>query len=184
MARLSTSDASFYQLENTRHPALCGLTVDPASAARRAELRNVAGHRRTAAAEGTAVPAEGPGSGDEVGPAGVDRRPRFRHHLPRPALGAAVAGQRRAVARTDRPAGGTAAGQVPAALGDVLGGGLGQKSPRPVHQVAPGVDQRHGSGGHRSRHRRPEPASAAVRRGHLGTGPRTRYHPAVVGRPR
>src|SRR5271168_1425807 len=40
--------------------ALRGLAVDSASAAGRVELRDVAGHRRAAAAEGAAVPAEGP----------------------------------------------------------------------------------------------------------------------------
>src|ERR1700728_1663196 len=84
---------------------LRGIAVDSASAAGRVELRDVAGHRRAAAAEGAAVAAEGPGSDDAAGPAGWDRRPRFRYHLPRPALRAPVAGQRRAAPRADRPAG-------------------------------------------------------------------------------
>ena len=41
-----------------------------------------------------------------------------------------------------------------------------------------------GAAGDRPRHRRSEPASAAVPRGHLGAGPRTRHHAAVVGRDR
>src|ERR1700735_4224751 len=76
--------------------ALCGLAVDSASAEGRVELRDGAGHRRTTAAEGAAVPAEGPRSNDAAGPAGLGRRPRLRHHLPRPAFGTSVAGQRRA----------------------------------------------------------------------------------------
>src|ERR1700733_3304326 len=68
--------------------ALRGLAVDSASAAGRVELRHVAGHRRAAAAEGAAVPAEGPRSDDAAGPAGLGRRPRIRNHLPRPGFGA------------------------------------------------------------------------------------------------
>src|ERR1700728_4079777 len=78
--------------------ALRGLPVDSASAEGRVELRDVAGHRRATAAEGAAVPAEGPRSDDAARPAGLGRRSRFRHHLPRPAFGASVAGEPRALA--------------------------------------------------------------------------------------
>src|SRR5271154_2049180 len=72
--------------------AVRGLAVDSASAAGRVELRDVAGHRRAAVAEGAAVPAEGPRSDDAAGPAGLGRRPRFSHHPPPPAPPPAGAG--------------------------------------------------------------------------------------------
>src|SRR6202020_1126550 len=55
------------------YPVVRGFAVDPAPAAGRVELRRPAGHRRTAAAAGAAIPPEGPRSDDGLGAAGVDR---------------------------------------------------------------------------------------------------------------
>ena len=104
VTRLSASDASFYHLEEHLDPDVRRHAVDPAQAAQRAELRDPARHRRTAAAADSALPPEGARSDVGPGPAGVGRRPRLRHHLPHPPVGAAVTGQRRAAARAHRPA--------------------------------------------------------------------------------
>ena len=181
VTRLSASDASFYQLENSATPLYVGSLSILRQPRAGLSYETVAGHRRTAVAEGAAIPAEGPRSHDAAGPAGLGRRPRFRHHLSRPALGAAVAGQRRTAPRADRPAGRTAAGQVAAALGDVPGGGPGQEPAGAVHQVAPGADQRHGRRRDQPRDRRSQPPSAAVRRRHLGAGPRAGQGAAAAG---
>ena len=94
MARLSTSDTSFYQLENTATPLYvgslsilrqprAGLSYETLLATVEQRLPKVPRYRQKVR-EVTMRP----------GQAGLDRRPRFRHHLPRPALSAAVAGQR------------------------------------------------------------------------------------------
>ena len=157
VTRLSASDASFYHLENTSTPMYVGSLSILRKPRNRAELRSPAGHRRTAAAADPALPPEGPRSDPRPGPAGVGRRPRLRHHLPHPALGAAVAGQRRPAARTDRPAGLPAAGQVAAAVGDVPDRGAGQEPHRDLHEVPSGAGERDDRAGDRPRHRRPHP---------------------------
>ena len=167
------------------HPDVRRIAVDPAPPARRIELRDAAGHGRTAATPDTAIPAEGPGThGRPDGPAGVDRRPGLRHHLSRQALGAAVAGQRRTAARADRPVGRAAARQVAAVVGDESRGRPEQEPPRPLHEIAPSADQRHDRARDRPRHRRSHSASGAVPRRHLDPGARPRQYPAVGGRAR
>ncbi len=89
--RLSASDASFYQLENTATPMYVRLLLILRRPRAGLSYEGTAGNRRTAAAADTALSSESPG---EIGPgqAGVDRRSRLRHHLLRPAVGPAVAG--------------------------------------------------------------------------------------------
>ena len=173
VTRLSASDASFYHLEDTSTP----MYVGSLSILRRPKagpfVRDAAAHRRAAAAADSALPAEGARGDPRAGPAGVDRRPRLRHHLSRPALGAAVAGQRRPAARADRAAGVATAGPVAAAVGDVPGRRARQEPPRDLHEVPPGAGQRHDGAGDRTRDRRPDAAPARVRRGHLDPGART-----------
>jgi hypothetical protein len=81
-------------------------------------------------------------------------------------------------------------GQVPAAVGDVPGRGPVEEPRGHLHQVAPGAGQRDDGGRARPRHRRPDPAPAGVRRGHLDPGRTRRGVPArwcrrrLDGRPR
>lgn len=91
VTRLSASDASFYQLENTATPMYVGLLLilrRPRAGLSYEALLETVEQRLPQ----TALSSESPGS--EIGPgqAGVDRRSRLRHHLPRPAVGPAVAG--------------------------------------------------------------------------------------------
>ena len=160
-------------------PHVRGVAVDRAQAARRVELRGGTGHRRAAAAADPAVPAEGSRGEPGVGAAGVDRRHRVRHHLSRPALGAALTGQRCPAARPDRPDRLPADGQVPAVVGDVHRRRPGPQPHRHLHEIASGARQRHVGAGDRARHRRPDPEATGVRRGHLDPGPRTQRFPAV-----
>lgn len=162
------------------HPDVRRIAVHPAPPARGIELRDGAGHRRTAAGPDPALPAEGARGAGRLGPPGVGRRRRLRHHLPRPALRAALPGQRRTAARADRPAGRQAAGQVAAAVGDVSGRGPVQEPGRPLHQVASSPRQRHDRAGDQPRHRRPHQAPAVVSRGHLGSRTRPGQRAADV----
>src|SRR6202012_6247556 len=66
-----------------RHPDVRRIPFDPAPPARRIELRDPPGHRRTATAPDTSVPAESPAGAGRSGPARVDRtQPPPPHPLP------------------------------------------------------------------------------------------------------
>ena len=160
VTRLSASDASFFRLENSSTPMYVGslsilrkprngLSYETLLATVEQRLPQIPRYRQKVR-EVTPRP----------GPAGVGRRPRVRHHLPHPQVGAAVPGQRRAAARTGRAAGVSRARQVAAAVGDVPRRGAGQKPPRHLHQIPPGAGQRDDGAGDRPRHRRPHAEAA------------------------
>ena len=163
VTRLSASDASFYQRENTSTPMYVGslsilrkprggLSYETLLATVERRLPQVPRYRQKVREVTLGL----------ARPVWIDDRDfDITYHIRRSALPSpgSDAQLHELVARL----GLAATGQVPAAMGDVSGRGAGQEPRRHLHQVASGTGQRDVGTGDRSRDRRPDPAAAGVR---------------------
>ena len=182
VTRLSASDASFFRLENSSTPMYVGslsILRKPRNGLSYETLLETVEQRlpqipryRQKVREVTFGLAR---------PVWVDDRDfDITYHIRRSALPSpgSDAQLHELVARL----GSRAAGQVPAAVGDVPRRGAGQEPARDLHQVPPGAGQRHDRAGDRPRHRRPHARSrrrSARTSGFRAANPAT---PAAGGR--
>ena len=162
--RLSALDVSFLYLEGRVHAHARGRTGRASTCPPGGfDYERFVEPDRGPDLAGPAVPAE-----DQVGARphrlpGVGRRHRVRRQLPRPSVGAAAAGLRRAVARPGGPAAVPAAGPVAAVVGDEHRRGPGRRRVRDHHQDPPRDGRRHQRGRHRPGHPRRDPDAARDR---------------------
>ena len=179
VTRLSASDSSFYR-RRTPPPRCMWAPVHSAQTRGGLSYETLLATVEHRLPQMPRLPAEGSRGDAGAGPAGLGRRPGLRHHLPHPAFGAA---RRRAATPSCTswsPGWGRGRWTVAAAVGDVPVEGLSRTGwPSTPSRIRPSSTACRRW--NRARRRRPLPAAAAVRRGHLDSGPRAQ-RPSPGGR--